>query len=206
MELQVTSNAQSMSVSWNGLATGSTFRKHLVDAMRRVGLQLQRTIMQNTSNALLNVRTGRLRRAIFYRVEESADGVVVRAGADLSKAPYGRIHNFGGIIRPVKAKFLTIPVGSNLTPNGVMRVNAREFISNPGSLGFTGSYVNRAKTAIMGTREGVPPEPVFALSKSVTIRPTGYVTGSLEVNHGFTRDQLNGAVQKSLEEVASGSK
>lgn len=205
MEFDVTTSAQAVSVKWKDAATGAFTGKALVAALRRIGLQLQRTMMKRVSGDLLQVRTGNLRRALFYRIEESEKDreVLVRAGADLTKARYGRIHNFGGVIRPVRAQFLTIPQAPNLTGNGVMRVNAREFISNPGSIGFVGSFVNRKKTAILGVREDGQVEPVFALVKSVTIKPTGYMTGTLKAELPYVREQLGVVAEEITKELGN---
>lgn len=203
MEFSVDSDINAVHVRWSDAAAGVFTGKALLAALRRIGIQLQRTMMQKTSNDLLRVRTGNLRRAIFYRIETVAGSreALVRAGADLSKAVYGRIHNAGGTIVPVRSRFLTIPLNPNLTGNGVMRVNAREFISNPGSIGFTGSFVNRAKTVILGVRADGSIEPVFALARSVRIKPTGYITGSLEQNVPFIQDEMGLAASEIKREI-----
>jgi len=189
MELDLTTTAAGVQVKWKGLADGAWMGKILLASLRRIGLQLQRTVMGHVSNDLLHVRTGTLRRAVFYRVETSGRDALVRVGADLTKAPYGRIQNVGGEVRPVRSQFLTIPLEPNLTGNGVMRVNAREFIANPGSIGFTGSFVTRLKTAIMGVRPDGSVEPVFALVKSVRIKPTGYIAHSLTENKQLIQEE-----------------
>lgn len=84
-----------------------------------------------------------------------------------------------------------------------MRVNAREFISNPGSIGFTGSFVTRQKTAIMGIRSDGSVEPVFALVKSVRIKPTGYITHSLTENLPLIRAELDIVAGELTKELAS---
>lgn len=156
----------------------------LLGALRKLGLRMQGMMIRKLTNDALKVRTGNLRRAVSYRIEERIGETILRVGVDLGKAAYGRVQNLGGTIVPKKAKFLTIPLAPNLTGNGVMRVNAREFIANPQSIGFTGSFVNRRKTAIMGVRPGGEVEPVFALAKSVRIKPTGFIASTLENSMG----------------------
>ena len=202
--LDISSTVATARFKWVQAADGGSTGRAMLAAFRRIGLRLQRTIMQNASDALLRRRTGNLTRAVTYRLEgsESSAELVVRAGVDLSRAVYGRIQNFGGIIKPVNGKFLTIPVGVNKTGNGVMRVSAREFIRNPGSIGFTGSFVNRAKTAIMGVRENGKIEPVFALKTSVKIRKTGFVTNALAQDEDYILDQVSGAAADVTRELA----
>ena len=177
--------------------------KALLRALRRIGLRLQRTMMGKVSDDLLKVRTGNLRRAIFYRVEGREQESLVRVGVDLTKAIYGRIQNVGGEIRPVRSKFLTIPLGPNLTGSGVMRVSAREFIANPSSIGFVRSFVTRNKTAIMGVLPSGQVQPVFALVRSVRIRPTGYIERSLADDLLFIEHELDEAAVEVAKDLTS---
>lgn len=204
-DITVETNAGAVSVKLKDAAAGVVTSKALVKSFRRIGIQLQRTIMQNAAGQDLNKRSGNLHRNIFYRIEgEGTTSLTVRAGVDLARALYARILNFGGVIVPKRAKFLTIPVGPNVTGNGVMRVNARQFISNPETLGFTGSFVNRQKTAIMGVRPDGEVEPVFALMKSVTIKKTGFVSNALANNKAFIRKELDVAQDEIVKELADG--
>ena len=188
-DLNVTTTVATAKFSWGRAASGDVTEKHILKSLRRIGVQLQATLMRKASNDLLQKRTGNLTRAIFYRIEQFGMDVLVRVGVDLMKAIYGRIHEHGGIITPKRAKYLTIPVGPNLTATGVMRVGAREFISNPQSLGFAGSFVNPARTAIMGRKTGGAIEAVFALKTSVTLKPTNYISSSLGENTDFIKDE-----------------
>lgn len=205
--IETTTTVATARTKWSNAASGVPMGRAILSSFQRIGLQLQRTIMGSASGLKLKKRTGNLSRAIFYRVEGSPTSreILVRAGVDLSKAVYGRIHEHGGVIRPKRSKFLTIPVGQNVTPNGVVRVNAREFISNPGSLGFTGSFVNRSKTAIMGVLADGQIEPVFALKTQVTIRKTGYVSSSLGKNTSFIQAQLKVIGAEFAQEMRDGT-
>lgn len=208
MEFSVDTTIAVVRVKWRDAAVGVFTGKALLNSLRRIGLRLQRTMMQKVSNDVLQVRTGNLRRAIFYRVEgsEQSREVLVRAGANLTKAIYGRIQDVGGTITPRRAQFLTIPFGPNRTTNGVMRVDAREFISNPGSIGFTGSFVNRRKTAILGVRADGSVEPVFALVRFVRIKPTGYLANSLAETMPFIQEEMNLAADEVMKEMGDGSR
>lgn len=201
-DISVTTTAAAVKIRWADAAAGVFTGRALLKSFRKIGLQLQRTIMLKTSNDVLQKRTGNLSRAIFYRLEGSGRELLVRAGVDLMKAVYGRIHEFGGVIRPVKAKFLTIPLGPNLTANGVARVSAREFINNPESLGFVSSFVNRERTVIFGKDDRGGIEAVFALKDSVTIRPTHYISNSLRQNHSFIQDELKVVAKEIVTEIA----
>lgn len=177
-------------------------KQRITPVLRRIGLRLQQLLMDKLSNNMLNVRTGNLRRAVFYRIEQVGDDHQVRAGVDSTRAIYWRILNFGGIITPKRGQFLTIPVGPNLTSKGVARVSAREFINAPGTLGFTGSFVNRKKTAIMGTRRGSPPVPVFALKRNVRIRATGFLASARNDALSYISAEMQQAADEIVKDLS----
>lgn len=73
---------------------------------------------------VLMVRTGNLRRSITGEVVRAdASGVegVVMAGGGPRSVRYAAIHEYGGIIRPTKAKALAIPLQRAKTASGVGR-------------------------------------------------------------------------------------
>lgn len=156
--------------------------------MRRLAAMLQDYVVRRKlAGDPLNARTRNLARSIFHRVELNGSDIVGRVGVDLAKAKYGRLHELGGIVTPKGSVYLTIPVGQALTGSGVARFSAREFISatshgGPGMRGFTRSFVNAAKTAIMGVRASGDVEPVFALKRRVTIPARPYLSTTLDEN------------------------
>lgn len=75
-------------------------------------------VQRRLSGEVLNVRTGRLRRAAFDRIEDGGSAVsgVVAMSSDV---PYARIHEFGGRIQipeivPVKANALRFEYGGRV--------------------------------------------------------------------------------------------
>lgn len=176
--LELETNATQMAIRYRD--ANKVVAKNLHATLRRVGLMVQRHIVrEKLRGQALNARTGTLARAIFYLVEVFQSIAQVRIGVDTAKAKYGPIHELGGVITPKRAQNLTIPLGPALTRNGVARLSAREFLDNPGILGFEHAFFNRRGTAIMGVHTNGSLEPVFALKKSVTIKPTGYMRGAL---------------------------
>lgn len=81
-------------------------------------------------------RTGRLAKTIGHVTAKNPtkiNDVHVRIFAGGHDAIYGRIQEFGGVIRPVRAKYLTIPIADNLTAGGVPRYkSARELFEQRG--------------------------------------------------------------------------
>jgi hypothetical protein len=90
----------------------------------------------------LHTRTGALKRSLDHQVRgSSAADLKLRL---VSAGPsYARIQERGGVVRPVRAKFLAIPLEANKTAAGVARYpSPREFIAaHPGETFFlrTGS-------------------------------------------------------------------
>ena len=179
LDVEVSTTVGEVVGKWQIAATGQTVSARLLAALRRVGLMMQRTI---TTKAHGFRRTGNLPRATFYRNEghPAQQGIEVRAGVNLRVAKYGRIQELGGIVSAKNGGYLTIPVGINLTANRVARVSAREFISNPSSLGFVRSF--STGRAIIGVTASGNLDVVFALARSVTIQPKGYIAASLAEN------------------------
>ena len=171
-----------------------------LDGMRRVGLGLQRHLNGNIlSGQLLKVRTGNLRRATFSRVEDTRGSVSAVLGIDSRKAPYGRIHEKGGTIRPKRARHLTIPLPAALTGVGVARFTARQVITNPGSFGYTGTFV--AKNVIFGKRGSDAIEPLFALKSQVTIKPVGYLAHTVDDKRRWIHAELQAAVNRGVRQL-----
>jgi phage gpG-like protein len=79
----------------------------LLRSLHRVGLLI-------SNQAKLNIRTrklidfGHLLNSIFYKIQDTANGPELLVGS--FGIPYARIHEFGGIIRPVRARALAIPL------------------------------------------------------------------------------------------------
>lgn len=114
--------------------------------------------------------TGLLAKAIGQRVVVKGNKVIASLTVDLKKAPYGRIHYLGGIIKPKNVKYLTIPF--------------------PGIKGFAREYTNtfvikgkkNKKNLIMGTSEGGKFKALFTLTKQVKIPKRDYLTPALKRN------------------------
>lgn len=99
---------------------------------------------------------------------------------------YARIQEFGGEVRPTRARFLTIPTAGNLTGAGVARFpSARDFIqTHPGETFFLRTKrgardslllmwkkpnpASRKSSGVKGKDEAIP---MFFLTRKVTIPP-----------------------------------
>lgn len=172
----------------------------LLDGMKRVGLEMERHVKAtHLSGGSLDTRTGTLRRAVFSRTEAAGEGdAVAVVGVDLGKAPYGRIQEMGGTIRPQRASRLAIPVGEARTAKGVGRFSARDLIANPGAFGYTGAFFR--KNVLFGTR-GQQAVPLFALKPQVTIKATGYLRNTGSEKRVWAIDELGRWIAKGLKSL-----
>lgn len=172
--------------------------------MRRITLRIQSYVVREKLTGYpLRSRTRNLARSVFQRVELDGRDIVGRVGYDLKKAAYGRAQELGATITPKHAKNLTIPVGEALTPSGVARIDAREFIAKTrkgggGWRGFTSSFVNKNRTAILGVRKSGDVEAVFLLRKKVVLPDAPALHQALLETMPDTRRLLEGEVVAAL--------
>jgi hypothetical protein len=201
--LTIRSNALEVKVSIGKIPAAA--RRRLPAMMTKLATAIMRDLVDTklTKGGILEPRTGQLRRSVFRVVEEKgANRVEGRVGFDLSVARYGRIHEFGGVITPKRAQNLTIPIGEALTTNGVARFTARELISSPEALGFTGSFV--ARHIMFGRRgggdTGLPATavPLFVLKKQVVMPARAPLSTTLANNEGTIAAALSQLVDDAL--------
>jgi len=166
------------------------------EGLTAAALIVKRRIKENLTGRLLNVRSGRLRSSIAHRIEEADGEITAKIGTNVK---YARIHEYGGTIRPKRAKHLTIPLGPALTPSGVARYTARELISNPGIGGFTRTFFRGR--AIFGVRGAGRPVAVFALVDMVRIREKRYMRISLAESRKAILQGFGARVQHALEQA-----
>jgi len=146
--------------------------------MRRLTLDMERLMKKEIlSGQVLKTRTGRLRssfNSLVGRIGNDVVGVVgsgVRSGARVS---YADIHETGGVIRPKRAKWLTIPLRDALTKSGSQlrggALRARD---------FKNTFFMRTKNGnllLMQRKTKKKNIALFVLKKSVTIPARHYMT------------------------------
>lgn len=129
----------------------SKLRKHIDNSIER---RVYRRAGYKQYAHLNRPRTGRLKQ--YSLSVEKYEGVP--SGVFLHKqAHYAAAHEFGAVIRPKSAKFLTIPI----SPEAVGR-SAREFSPK--------IWLPRDNPKIMATRRGKELIPLFALKEQVVVR------------------------------------
>lgn len=151
----------------------------------RKAARLERFGKQNASSRL-NVRSGRLRASISGSAMKDTRGNVVlqlQAGGRDKDVSYARIHEEGGTIRPVSAKFLTIPISDKLfTGAGVQRYASVRDVPEP--LSFAQSL--KGQPLLVHQMTG---EVFYILKKQVKIPRRPYLKPAVDrVNREIGRE------------------
>lgn len=163
-------------------------RRIVRKAVEAAGLSAQAHAQQAvTGGAPLHTRSGRLRQSIGYRVEEETGGVVLHLHAGGSggrgEVRYAATQEYGATIRPVKGKFLAIPVGPALTGAGVARVAPRDlplrFVPTRRG-GVLVLKTDQRSASGRLTRQGRAGTVYFVLVREVTIPSRPYLRPALE--------------------------
>jgi hypothetical protein len=151
-------------------------------------------LVANCSGIILKRRTGNLAKSLGWRVDKDQNGNwegIIGSGATLktNRMIYANILETGGVIRPVTAKMLAIPIGEALTPAGVARFKPREITSQGG---YEKSFIRRSKSGnllLFGAR-GKSITPLFVLKDSVTIPEFRYMAITVEQTQGKVVDAI----------------
>lgn len=156
-------------------------------------LGVENKLKDNVSGDVLHVRSGNLRRSISTKIEESGQGLQARIGSGARTGKpviYAGILEKGGVIRPVKRKWLTIPIkGSRaLTPAGVQRFTAPEIRGR--------SFISKGMIWLITGKKKC--EPVFVFKKSVRIPAFKYLSKTT----GGTQEQVRRVIMDGLERIA----
>lgn len=168
------------------------------NAIHRGVLKASSTVLKqlvaNVSGIILHRRTGNLAKSMGYRLyHNDKDGSwesQIGSGASLqtNRMIYANILEEGGVIRPVTAKMLAIPIGQALTPAGVARFKPRQITS----AGYDKSFIRRSRRGTLilfgakGSGASIKVTPLFVLKDKVTIPDFRYMATTVEQ----TKDQV----------------
>lgn len=79
----------------------------------------------SSTSATLAPVSGKLLASVGYRVSVTGDRIKAEVGTNLK---YARIHEYGGIIKPVKGKFLKFEIGGRTIFAKQVKIPARPFL------------------------------------------------------------------------------
>lgn len=166
-----------MSAPLVNLSFRVTRSKRVIDDLpKAIGIRVKRAFRDFGMDFLRKMKTERLRGrpGLAKRTGELARSFQMSlAGETLADAklriwttsPYAKIHEYGGTIRPVKGKWLTIPLPGAATKAGVARGGARDFENTFFAWSKNGNLILFQK----GKGKKGKPTPLFVLKEEVTI-------------------------------------
>jgi phage gpG-like protein len=168
-------------------SSGLTERLAEVQRILRVGLKKEITraalLGERAAKLLLtgqslNVRSGRLRGSVRSEVtDDGSDGwsLALRAGGGAKDVKYANIHEKGGIIRPVKGKYLAIPLPIARTASGVSRYPSPRNVPVP--LAFAQSL--KGQPLLVESKGKNAGRPWYVLRTSVRMPARPYLAPAL---------------------------
>lgn len=166
-----------LTVNFEAIRVAHERKKRAVrrEVRKQAGVTMRRFIREHIAKSHrggdgLRRRTGALARS-FKSVVRGEGLRDLEAVAFSEGVPYAAIHEFGGVIKPKKARWLTIPLDYVKTKAGVPRYTAREIIANPslGNLESTFFRVTKKGNLVLFGATGKDITPLFALKKEVRI-------------------------------------
>lgn len=172
------------------LALYSRFRKRMTDHHRRFEHRLK---TDNLKGGGVHRRSGFLSRGV--QTKTSGTGVRdVEVSTYIFGVPYARVQELGGVIRPRRKKWLTIPLDAAKTGSGVLRARAPF---------WEDTFFRRSKKGnlILWQKKGDEIIPLFVLKKQVRLKPKlGFMRLWKHMEPAWARE-FNRAVDEALEVV-----
>lgn len=154
----------------------STLKSHeIITSFQRACLVLENRVKVNISGDVLKTRSGRLRQSIGTMVSEKEGMLAGNIGSGQRTGKpvvYANILETGGVIRPVKRQWLTIPTEYAKARSGAGNIKALEIKQ---------SFFARSKNGNLILFDGAhrTPIPMFVLKKRVKIPAKHYLTISV---------------------------
>lgn len=187
--------------------SGLTERLAEVQRVLRIGLKKEITraalLGERAAKLLLtgqslNVRSGRLRSSVRSEVIDDGSGdwsLALRAGGGPKDVKYANIHEKGGIIRPVNARYLAIPLAIARTASGVSRYPSPRNV--PVELAFAQS---RKGQPLLVERKGKNAgRPWYVLRTSVRMPARPYLAPALAQVAPVLQERLEALLLSAIE-------
>lgn len=191
--LRAFAQAMGKGIDRAGPVLGRELRKYLDTVAEAMAQRHGGSWPGGTTDKTLSRRSGKLVQAIRDSVEVTGskiDDVQGRIGA--RGIPYGRIHEFGGVITAKNAKFLTIPLPAALNADGTPKKrSARDWDK-------TFVATSKAGNLIIFRREGKSVVPLYVLKTSVKIPPRLGLIDTLQKTLPYFVDTAMDAMLKEL--------
>ena len=152
---------------------------------------LEPEIQKNLAGKVLHRRTGHLASRVQLPVVSLAKGGS-KVSIQTRDVPYAFIHEYGGTIRPVRAKALTIPLPAAMTRAGVVRKSAREWDN-------TWLSVKNGKDAVIcHTTASGKVEPLFVLKRKVVIKASAWASKAVNATVKHLDKELTNIIGEDI--------
>lgn len=179
--------------------------------MKNFGIEGEKIMRADVlAGQTLHKRTGMLANSFSSRVGMENKTAVLRIGSGVrhggwaqqgetrytgqGRLPYAEIHERGGVIRPKKGKYLTIPFPYNQTPAGVTKMSARRMFQQYPDTTFIAHGIIFRKLR----KSDKSIQPMFKLVRSVTIPARRYMTIGSEVLATKVEPSLTRTIEKFI--------
>jgi phage gpG-like protein len=140
-----------------------------------------------------NIQRGYLRNSVVHVMK---DGLEASVGTNV---PYGRVQEFGAIIRPKRRKYLTVPVSIEAKRLSEKGVSARD-VKGLVPIKRTG------KPMLLAMSNGGKPDVWYVLKKSVKLPPRPWLRPVMRSKEAKDRAQrvMVGTIQRQLVQRSGG--
>ena len=122
-------------------------------------------------------------------------GALIMAGS--STVPYAAIQEFGGVVKPTRAKALTIPLPNILTPGGDVKGDYR-LTQRGGRHMTTGGVPTFIRGDAIMIEQGGKPVPIYALKQRAVIPPRLRMGKTIEEQDEFIENRISEALEKAM--------
>ena len=194
-------------MSFNGHA-GKTLAK----GVRRLMLLAAREIvLQIKPGKSIDPHSGQLAKS--WQIERGGTAetterhtVSTAFGRLASKLVYAAIQQFGGIVRAVKSKYLSIPLDPAKTPSGVSKFKSPRQVKDLVAIRSKGGNLLLFKIPeLKAAGKGSMPKPWYLLKEEVRLKPTHYVTKAAAETEKQSPAVMGAAIQQDLDKLTSGA-
>lgn len=175
--------------------------KGMVDA----SLMMEKALKNYQRFSTLKRRSGYLSRSVGSVVVQEEGELVGIVGSGVrtgNRVAYADIHERGGVIKPKRGKYLTIPIGKSVTKAGQGKFSARDIM---------GGFTNYDETAVFKSKKGnliywgvrklkkgVKLDPLFVLVRQVKIPARNYMSLTARANTQNVMKKLQSRIQEHL--------
>lgn len=177
---------------WRDRLRSLDLRRAIGERLAAEAPALQKRARDN-ADTILTRRTGDLRRGIKAR------GGVFQGRPNLtleSSAPYSTAQEYGAVITPKRARYLTVPMPAALDSRGVVKPEYAVPRNIPGA--FVVRTERAAFLAVPGSTPGSI-EILFVLKRSVRLRETAFLRRAFAVSVGHAARDVHAEIRRALE-------